>query len=178
MIPKSEIEINTKAMSKQKNTLRCLLHRWLLAASALFVLVVAVSCASPIPQDLTSNERLWKDQALKDYDFTLSRQCFCPEDFRGPVDIQVRDGVAASLTYTSDGTMVAGGKFDSADTVDKLFDILKDAYAGRGSFKQKADAINVTYDAQMGYPKDFFIDISRSVADEEQGYTIASLVAR
>jgi hypothetical protein len=115
---------------------------------------------------------------LSSYDFTLERQCFCPEDWRGPVDIQVRDGVAFSVTYVSTGQPVTDGKFDNADTIDKLFTILENAYAGKGDFEQKADTINVTYDAQMGYPATFFIDVSQLIADEEQGYTVTNLVAR
>ncbi len=141
-------------------------------------LLAAVSCASSIPQELTTNEKLWKDQGLRNYDFTLVRQCFCPEDWRGPVNIQVRNGAAVSVTYVSGGAAVTGGKFDNSDTIDKLFTILKDAYTGKGEFNQKAETVNVTYDARMGYPTTFYIDVSQAIADEEQGYTVTNLVAR
>ena len=70
------------------------------------------------------------------------------------------------------------GQFNNADTIDKLFTILKDAYTGKGDFEQKADTVNVTYHAQMGYPTTFFIDVSQTIADEEQGYTVTNLIAR
>jgi TATA-box binding protein (TBP) (component of TFIID and TFIIIB) len=141
-------------------------------------LLVTVSCASSVPQQLTASEKLWKDQGLRNYDFTLQREAFAPEDWRGPVNIQVRNGAAVSLIYVSSGTAVTGGKFDNADTIDKLFTMLKNAYTGKGEFEQKADTINVTYDPQMGYPTNFYIDVSQMIADEEQGYTVTNLVVR
>ena len=161
----------------QKNTVMKLLP-FLVLASILLTSMIAAACAGPVPRELTDYEILWQDQGLADYDFTLERQCFCPEDWRGPVNIQVRDGVAASVTYVSSGEAVTEGKFDNADTIDKLFVILENAYTGKGDFGQKADTINVTYNAQRGYPTTIYIDVSQAIADEEQGYTVTNLVAR
>ena len=151
--------------------------RLVLPAVLLAALPAAVSC-SPVPSELSRNEQLWKDQGLRNYDFTVQRQCFCPEEWRGPVNVQVRNGVAVNVTYVDIAANVTEGKFDNANTIDKLFTILKDAYAGKGDFQQKADNVNVTYDSRMGYPVDFFIDVSQMIADEEQGYTVTNLVAR
>jgi hypothetical protein len=167
-----------KKMGKGNITLRRQLTRFVLPAIILFNLAAAVSCTSSVPQELPASEKLWQNQELKDYDFTLQRQAFAPEDWRGPVNIQVRNGAAVSVTYVSSGAEVTGSKFDNADTIDKLFTILKDAYAGKGEFEQKADTINVTYNTQTGYPTTFFIDVSQTMADEEVGYTVTNLVAR
>jgi len=149
-----------------------------IASILLIAGLLAVSCASSVPQELTTSEKLWKDQGLKNYDFTLERQAFAPEDWRGPVNIQVRNGTAVSVTYVSSGAAVTEGKFDNANTIDKLFTMLKNAYAGKGDFEQKAYSIEVTYNPQMGYPTYFFIDVSQNIADEEQGYTVTNLIAR
>ena len=162
---------------KKVNVLKQLTH-FFLSAFMILPLFAAVSCTSSAPQELTNNEKLWKDQGLRNYDFTLQRDCFCPEDWRGPVNIQVRNGVAVSVTYVSNGAVVTEGKFDKADTVDKLFTILKNAYDGKGDFEQKAATINVTYNPQKGYPTTFYVDVSQTIADEEQGYTITNLIAR
>jgi major membrane immunogen (membrane-anchored lipoprotein) len=167
-----------KNINKRNSPLWKQLSRFLIPVLALLTLFVAISCTSSVPQELTASEKLWKDQGLKNYDFTIERQCFCPEDWRGPVNIQVRNGAAVSVTYVSGGAAVTEGKFDSADTIDKLFTMLKNAYAGKGDFEQKADAINVTYDARRGYPTTFFIDVSQLMADEEQGYTVTNFVTR
>jgi len=170
--------MHLKNIEKGNNTIWKQLIRLLLPALIILTLLAAVSCTSSVPRELTNSEKLWKDQGLRNYDFTLERQCFCPEDWRGPVNIQVRNGSAVSVTYVSSGAAVTEGKFDNADTIDKLFTMLKNAYTGKGDFEQKADTINVTYNAQMGYPTTFFIDVSQMIADEEQGYTVTNLVAR
>jgi hypothetical protein len=160
----------------RSSRLRKQLSRFLLKALIILPLLATVSCASSVPQELTTHEQLWKNQGLRDYDFTLERQAFAPEDWRGPINIQVRNGAAVSVTYVSNGEAVTGGKFDNADTIDKLFTMLKNAYAGKGEFEQKADTINVTYNPEMGYPTNFYIDVSQMIADEEQGYTVTNLV--
>jgi hypothetical protein len=165
-------------MDKGNSILLNQLTRFLLPALILLTLLATASCTSSFPQELTTSENLWKDQGLRSYDFTLERQCFCPEDWRGPVNIQVRNGATVSVTYVSSGAAVTEDKFDNADTIDKLFTMLKNAYAGKGDFEQKADTVNVIYNAQMGYPTTFFIDVSQTIADEEQGYTVTNLVAR
>lgn len=155
-----------------------LLAGFILLPLMLVAFALTVSCTTSLPQNLTASENLWKAQNLRNYDFTLQRNCFCPEDIRGPVNIQVRNGAAVNITYADSGANVTGGKFDHADTIDKLFTILKDAYTGRNEFSQKADSVNVTYDARLGYPTDFFIDVSQTIADEEQGYTVTNFAAR
>jgi len=168
-----------KNIGKGSNPLFKWLIRVLLPTLVLTAILFAASCSgSAVPQELETREKLWKDQGLGNYDFTLQRNCFCPEDWRGPVNIQVRYGKAVSVTYTANGENVTEGKFDNADTIDKLFTILKNAYAGEGDFEQKAENITVTYDGQRGYPTDFFIDVSQAMADEEQGYTVTNFTAR
>jgi hypothetical protein len=170
--------MHLKNIDKGSGTILKQLFRFLLPALAILTLLGEMSCSNSVPQELTSSEKLWKDQGMNSYDFTLERQCFCPEDWRGPVNIQVRNGTATSVTYVSSGVSVTEGKFDNADTIDKLFTILNDAYAGKGTFEQKAATINVTYNTQIGYPTYFYIDVSQAMADEEQGYTVTNLVAR
>jgi len=174
-------EMYLKSMDNANSNLWKQLTRFLLSVLILLTSLTVVSCTSSVPQELTAKERLWKDQGVRDYDFTLVRQAFAPEDWRGPVNIQVRNGTAVSVTYVSSGVAVTEGKFDNADTIDDLFTILKNAYTGNGEFEQfgkKADTINVTYNTQMGYPTDFYIDVSQTIADEEQGYTITNLVVQ
>jgi major membrane immunogen (membrane-anchored lipoprotein) len=154
----------------------------IIGLTVVIVTIILTGCsnqgAGSVPQELTSSEKLWKDQGLRNYDFTIERQAFAPEDWRGPVNIQVRNGSAVSVTYVSNGTAVTEGKFDNADTIDKLFTMLKNAYTGEGDLEQKADTIEVTYDPKMGYPTNFYIDVSQNIADEEQGYTVTNLIAR
>ena len=167
---------NNKNSSSSRSWKR--LAGFVLPAILLFTSLATVSCRSLVPQELTTNEKLWNAQSLKDYDFTLERQAFAPEDWRGPVNIQVRNGEAVAVTYVSTGAAVTEGKFDNANTIEKLFTMLEDAYAGNNEFQHRADRIDVTYNSQMGYPEDLYIDVSQKIADEEQGYSVNNFVAR
>jgi hypothetical protein len=155
-----------------------------IARLTVLVLLVALvgvplaACAGDVPKQLSDAEKLWKSQKLADYDFTLERQCFCPEEYRGPVNIQVRNRAAVSVTFVSDGSAITDDRFADADTVDKLFTILKNAYTGKNSFNQKAASVTVTYDPALGFPASFFIDVSEQIADEEQGYTVTDFAPR
>ena len=50
-------------------------------------------------------------------------------------------------------------------TVEEMFALIQNA------IDEKADAITVTYDATLGYPKELWVDYSKMMADEEMSYT-------
>ena len=154
------------------------ISKWLFPILLLAVMVLSSSCGTTANSELERNEKLWQSQNLTSYDFTLERQCFCPEDWRGPVDITVRNGKVTSVTYVSNGQTATAEKFGDVDTIDELFGVIRDAYEGKNTFDQKAETVNVTYHPEMGYPLTIYIDVSQMMADEEQGYTIEELVGR
>ena len=157
---------------------RASVSKWLFSVLLLTMVILASSCGSSANSELERNEKLWESQNLTDYDFTLARQCFCPEDWRGPVNIQVRDGGVVSTTYVSNGQAATAEKFGDVDTIEELFGVIRDAYEGKNTFEQKAETVNVTYHPTMGYPLTIYIDVSQLMADEEQGYTVEELVGR
>ena len=55
-------------------------------------------------------------------------------------------------------------------TMDDWFAVLKRA------IDRKAERIVVTYNKTFGYPQSVFIDMSRMIADEEQGWTIVNFI--
>lgn len=141
--------------------------------SFLLVLLILATMLTPIlsgcktiPDDFTKNNTLWISKRVTAYNFTLQRQCFCPEDRRGPVRIQVSDRVATSVVYTTSGLPANPEFFADIDTVDKIFIKISEAYKG------KAERVDVTFDRIFGYPSTVYIDVSSKIADEEQGYTI------
>ncbi len=139
----------------------------------IFVMVLIsvplAGCKSNVPSEFTRNEKLWNSSRLTDYKFTLQRNCFCPEDRRGPVTIEVRNNIPISVVYTESGVTVNTDFFTDVDTIDELFGILKNAY------NNKAAQVDVSYDITNGYPISIYIDVSQQIADEEQGYTISNL---
>lgn len=167
---------SNRKVSRQKKTR--LITRWLVSFSALTVLILLTSCGGSANSELDRNEKLWKSQNITSYDFTLTRSCFCPEDWRGPVNIQVRNGTVTSTKYVSNGQAATPEKFGDVDTIEELFAVIRDAYEGKNTFDQKAETVEVTYHPQMGYPLTIYIDVSTMIADEEQGYTVEGFVVR
>lgn len=135
----------------------------------LFILLLPAACNSNLPSEFTRNQKLWEANHLTDYNFTLQRNCFCPEDRRGPVDIQVRKNATISIIFTESGVTANPDFFSDVDTIDELFGVLKNAHM------DKAVQVDVTYDATYGYPQSIYIDVSKEIADEEQGYTVSNL---
>jgi hypothetical protein len=152
--------------------------KWFISILFLAVLILAPACGSSTDNDLERNEKLWKSENIRNYDFTLTRNCFCPEDWRGPVNIQVRNGLPTSVTYVSNGQIATSEKFGDVNTIEELFNIIHDAYEGRGIFEQKAQTVTVSYHPDKGYPLKIYIDVSQLIADEEQGFTIENLMEK
>ena len=170
-------------MDKSKGKLRGQISRiplakWLLSLMFLVALILSNSCGGSANSELDRNEKLWKSQNITSYDFTLARSCFCPEDWRGPVNIQVRNGMVTSTKYVSNGQTATSEKLGDVDTIEELFAVIRDAYEGKNTFDQKAETVEVTYHPQMGYPLTIYIDVSTTIADEEQGYTVEELVRK
>lgn len=118
-------------------------------------------------ENLLANIEVWESQHFDDYALTYQISCFCPPLARGPFEVVVRDGAVVSVQYEGEPIEPEGLQIY---TVDDLFGLLDDA------FEREAENINVTYDAELGYPVEFFIDYSQGIADEELGATVLALV--
>ncbi|MDJ0735705.1 MAG: DUF6174 domain-containing protein [Nostocaceae cyanobacterium] len=114
------------------------------------------------------NRRLWREQRISNYRYTLSRGCFCLPEARGPVVIEVRNGVTTSITSET-GEKVNLELFARYNTIPKLFHLIRDAIA------QRASRIDMEYDSTLGYPTDITIDYSFQIADEEEFITVEDL---
>jgi hypothetical protein len=108
----------------------------------------------------------WDVAGLDDYRFTFGNSCFCPEDVRGPFAITVRDGAVAEVLFQ--GAAVAADP-ERHLTVDALFDRLEAA------FDRGADLVQVTYDADLGYPVSAYVDYEAMATDEEDRFEVSAL---
>lgn len=115
---------------------------------------------------LRNNTKLWNQQNISNYRYKLTRSCFCTLEARGPVIVEVRNGVTTSVTSVATGQPVSTDLFKQYDTVPKLFNVIKDAIA------RKASSLNVQYDSTLGYPTQINIDYSAQIADEELYLTV------
>lgn len=120
-------------------------------------------------QQLRINRRLWNQQNISNYRYTLSNSCFCITEARGPVVIEVRKGRTTSITNADTGQPVNPELFQKYDTVPKLFNLIGDAITRRAS------SLTVEYDPTLGYPTQINIDYSSQIADEELFLTIGNL---
>ncbi|MCC5636519.1 DUF6174 domain-containing protein [Nostoc sp. CHAB 5844] len=116
---------------------------------------------------LRINRRLWNEQNIRNYRYTLTNGCFCLPEARGPVVITVKNGITTSIKSVATGKQVSNPEFfERFKTIPKLFDVIADAIA------DKADNIDVQYNPKLGYPTQIAIDYDFQIADEELYLTI------
>jgi hypothetical protein len=130
---------------------------------------IQISQAQPSQKNaqiLKSNLRLWKKQKIANYRYTLTRSCFCTVESRGPVVVEVRNGVTTSVTYVDTGAAADKELFKEYDTIPKLFGVIKDG------INRKAANLTVNYDPKLGYPTQINIDYDFQIADEELYLTV------
>ncbi|GAX37369.1 DUF6174 domain-containing protein [Nodularia sp. NIES-3585] len=115
---------------------------------------------------LQFNRRLWNQQNISNYRYTLSNSCFCIPEARGPVVIEVRNGQTTSITSVATGLAVEPQLFQEYNTIPKLFNVIQDA------INRQAFSLNVSYSPRLGYPTQINIDYNSQMADEEVYLTI------
>lgn len=103
---------------------------------------------------LSNARKRWKSQGVPSYVYNLSRNCFCPPTTN--VKIVVRRGVPAKGTRKD---LLAQA------TVPRLFKTIQEA------IDRKVAKLVVVY-GKRGVPRQFFIDGSERIADDEIGYIV------
>ncbi|MBR8832568.1 MAG: hypothetical protein DSM106950_00620 [Stigonema ocellatum SAG 48.90 = DSM 106950] len=107
--------------------------------------------------ELRINRRLWNQQKISNYRYTLTNSCFCIPEFRGPVIIEVRNGITTSITSADTGQPVNSELLQKYDTIPKLFNLIQ-ATINRGE-----SSLSVKYNRKLGYPTQ--INIGNLAAD-------------
>lgn len=106
---------------------------------------------------LTINRQLWNQKKIKNYSYKLSNNCFCLPDFRGPLIIEVRDGITKSITNAQTGKPVDSKLLGQYSTIPKLFNLI------RNTINSGESELTVVYNPQLGYPTQ--INIRNLAAD-------------
>jgi hypothetical protein len=112
---------------------------------------------------LNHNQKKWTAQNIVNYRYIIR---ISTSYVRASVTVEVRDAEAKSITYPDSSQLAGYEIFKTADTVDKLFHIIK------GAISQEADNITVAYDPMLGYPRDIFIDTQVKMVHETVLYSI------
>jgi hypothetical protein len=111
----------------------------------------------------------WVRSGAANYDFVISRQCFCVETYVGPFTVRVRDGVSA-VTRTSDGSEVDPLILELLPlSAEELFAFVEERQA-QASFR-------VTYDQATGLPLSVWSDPIPEAADDELGIEVRDFTA-
>jgi hypothetical protein len=130
---------------------------------ALALLTGCAGCGGNVSQTTPSQElntarKNWATKGLRFYKFTVKKNCFCPEEYAKSVTITVQNGVATNSPE----------HLKAHDTVEKLLDTIGEALTS------KADQVDMDFHID-GYPRSFYIDQSKMIADEEYGVIVTDL---
>ena len=149
-------------------------------AIALLSLTLA-ACASPlasvIPSTTPAGEidaldearAAWASSGINNYDFTITRQCFCMEEYAGPFTVRVRDGVS-TVTRRSDGSEVDPLVLNLLPlSAEELFRFAEE--------RQDQASFRVTYDQTTGLPLSVWSDPIPEAADDELGVLVSDFTA-
>jgi hypothetical protein len=121
----------------------------------------------PIADLATGQRALWASNAIRSYTFTIERQCFCPEDYRGPFEVTVIEGVATLVTFQG-GVAVAGRVQDLPKTMEAAFDLV---------LANVATEPDVLYDDRFGFPLRVALDPIKNGIDDEVTYVLSNFRA-
>ena len=128
-----------------------------------------ISAAS---QNLINNQTRWTAAGIDNYEFVYQRICFCPPKYTIPALIEVRDGTVWSVEYQDSEIHLDAPDTTTFSTIPELFDVLTDAH------ERNAVKVNVTFNADLGYPEDADIDYAANIVDEELRFTVTEFVRK
>jgi hypothetical protein len=119
---------------------------------------------------LTENRRKWTEKAVKSYQYEFQRICFCPPAYTKQVKLTVRDGVIENVQQADTGEAIDKSKYELYLSVEGLFDYIQTA------IDKKAYSVDVTYDAELGYPTSVNVDYIQRAVDDEIRFRTGKLV--
>ena len=133
---------------------------------SLLVLALTLSACGGTSEMQTNHDK-WNAADVNHYTFELIISCFCPFAEIMPVTVEVKDGKIVSMTDVN-GKAVEGEfaqYIEEAASIERLFDIAE-------KNASEAEEIQVTYDAQYGFPTAINIDFIKMAVDDEISYYV------
>jgi hypothetical protein len=121
------------------------------------------------PDELERQREQWRSQDIQHYSMEFRASCFCGAEFTDLVIVDVVDDSIQSVSVKETGLPVQFMPADAWLTVEELFDAVERA------LENDAHEIEVTYDADLGYPDFIFIDHEEMAIDDEVGYRVLAL---
>ena len=131
---------------------------------SLLVLALTLSACGGTSEMQTNRDK-WNAAGVNHYTFELTVSCFCPFMEIMPITVEVKDGQIVSMMDVN-GKAVEGEfaqYLEEAASMDRLFEVAE-------KNASEADEIQVTYDAQYGFPTAINIDFIKMAVDDEISY--------
>ena len=129
------------------------------------------NCSQAWQQELDTARELWESNGIISYDYNFTRFCRCLPDTSGPFAIEVRNCTIDSVSLIADG-MQNLSTTDQVPTIDDLFMELQQI------LDYCPFSYNVSFDEELGYPVEAYIDRDINVADEEVSFSVSYFLAK
>lgn len=157
------------AAGGRRGLTRSLIHCGLIVVVSVALAAACGGDATPTEGqlDLATARQRWAAKGFADYEYVLTKTCFC--GLTGPVDVVVGGDSIRSATAVSDGHAVSP---QLVSTISGLFDFIQQAIDDR------AARIDVTYDSELGFPTRIEYDGRANIADDEVTFTASNVVKR
>jgi len=127
------------------------------------IVLLLFSCTkSDENDDLSSNQSKWNRQNISNYEYTLTINCYCPQERVGPHLIKVINDKIVSVNNLP----YDPGKTGELMSIDDLFTFVSTGIE-RNPYKKK-----IEYNSIFGYPQYVFFDFVKAMVDEEIGYQV------
>jgi hypothetical protein len=137
--------------------------------TSLIMSLLAVACTgsgSGLKSEMQKNRETWEEHNISHYSYQMKISCFCPPEVTEPVSIEVNNGETVSRTYVNNGQPATANAILNVDTIEEVFSRVEDA------INNKADKIDVAWDATYGFPIHIFIDSYEDAVDDEAGFEL------
>lgn len=114
--------------------------------------------------------RTWSAAGFSSYDLDVRRLCDCDPGLTGTVKVRVRSGQVVARTLAPKGEELALEFAEAYPTITGLFAVVQDAL-DRG-----ADAIQVEFEPDLGFPEDLAIDYREGRVTDDLAFEVVKLV--
>jgi hypothetical protein len=129
---------------------------------------LAMGCSDnptgPKQSELDAARRVWATNGITSYYFTIKMDCFCA--VTDPVRAVVVNDIVIGATVIPTGQSI---DTRGVPSIKALFDFI-----GRG-IANHAAVLRVTYDPNLGFPREIIYDGAANTADDEINFTVSDL---
>ena len=148
-------------------------HRHKMTPLLVLPLLTGVLACSPLasePDDLNLAKTQWDKQTLINYDYSVTKSCYCQQEYRKPMRVKVRDGLVVSAIYSETQKPVPEKIVKSLRSIDQWFSYID---AGKAKGYEK---LEVQYNKEKGFPSYIVADPHSQISDDNQEVKISDII--